>query len=168
MAAPGTAQDTEAIARSYFAAVSARDPDAMGALWDPDGVDDLVPIGVFRGPQEIRELFGQLFRALPDAETIVDRVTADERGAVVQWRMSGTFSGGPFMGVEPTGRRVDLRGADCIEVEGGRIVRNTAYYDGMDFARGVGLLPERDSGVERAMFAAFNALTKVRDRLAAR
>jgi hypothetical protein len=47
-------------------------------------------------------------------------------------------------------------------------VRNTAYYDGMTFAREIGMLPPRDSQAERAMFAAFNAVTRVRERLAAR
>ena len=40
--------------------------------------------------------------------------------------------------------------------------RNTAYYDGMEFAREVGLLPPQDSGAERAMKGAVNAVTKAR------
>ena len=51
-----------------------------------------------------------------------------------------------------------------MEVEDGKIVRNTAYYDGAAFARGLGLLPQRDSQGEKAMLAAFNAVTKVRSR----
>lgn len=165
---PGTASATAEVAESYFRAMAARDADAMAAHWHAEGVDHIVPVGVFRGPDEVRAFFGEVFAAVPDAETVVERVTADERGAVVQWRFSGTFSGAAFQGIEPTGRRTELRGADCLEIEDGKIVRDTAYYDGMAFARGVGMLPGRDSGAEKAMFAAFNAVTKARERLSAR
>jgi steroid delta-isomerase-like uncharacterized protein len=158
----------EAVARSYFEALAARDPDGMASHWSAEGVDDVVPFGVLRGPGEVRSFFADLFAALPDVETTVDRVVADERAVSVQWRMRGTFSGAPFQGIDPTGRWVELRGVDVVEVEDGKIVRNTAYYDGMTFAREIGMLPPRDSQAERALFAAFNAVTKVRERLAAR
>ena len=72
----------------------------------------------------------------------------------------------PFQGVDPTGRRIEIRGCDCVEVDDGEIVRNTAYYDGAAFARGLGLLPQVGSSGEKAMMAAFNAVTKVRSRFA--
>ena len=52
------------------------------------------------------------------------------------------------------------------DVDDGKITRNTAYYDGAAFARGLGLLPQTGSGGEKAMLAAFNAVTKVRSRFA--
>ena len=155
------------LARSYFAAVAARDASAQLAHWHPEGIVDLVPVGIRRGEAEIGAFFRELYGAIPDLETVVEAVVADERRAVVQWRMSGHFTGGPFQGLDPTGGRIALRGVDVLEVEDGRIVRNTAYYDGLDFARGAGMLPEQDSGAEKAMFTAFNGLTKARAALRA-
>ena len=154
------------VAKSHFAAVAARDLEAMASHWRADVVADVVPVGILRGIDELRTFFAQTFAAVPDAETVVERVIGDERTAAVAWRFSGTFSGGPFLGIDPTGRRIELRGADFLEVEEGAIARSTVYYDGMAFARGVGMLPDRDSGAEKAMFAAFNAVTKLRERLA--
>jgi hypothetical protein len=57
---------------------------------------------------------------------------------------------------------VELRGVDVIEIADGKNVTNTAYYDGMAFARGAGLLPPQDSGAERAMKGAVNAATRLR------
>jgi steroid delta-isomerase-like uncharacterized protein len=158
------AQISEDVASGYFEAVAARDPDAMAQFWAEDGIDELVPVGIFRGPGEVRGFFAGMFAAFPDMEFSVERMTATADVVAVQWRARGTFSGAPFQGVEPTGRRVEVRGCDCLEVEEGKIVRNTAYYDGAAFARGLGMLPQRDSGGERAMLAAFNAVTKVRSR----
>jgi steroid delta-isomerase-like uncharacterized protein len=148
--------------RSYFDALARRDIEAVAAHWSPDGVEDIVPQGVYRGPGEISAMFSDLVASTPDLETKVSRVVADERHAVVEWRMSGTFSGAPFMGLEPTGKRVELRGLDLFEVEDQKILSNTAYYDGASFARQIGMLPAQDSGAERAMKGAFNAVTRAR------
>ena len=153
-------------ARSYFAAVANRDPSAMVAHWRADGVDDIVPLGPLRGTDEIVAFFRELFQAVPDSEMTVTRVVAGETQAAVEWRMTGHFTGGPFQGVDPTGKRVDIRGLDLLEIESGEIVGNTAYYDGMSFARQIGLMPPENSSAETAMKSAFNAATKVRRAVA--
>ena len=122
----------------------------MAEHWSEDGVDDIVPLGLLRGPEEIVAFFRELFAAVPDLETTVDRVVAGETQAAVEWRMTGNFTGGPFQGIDPTGRRIDIRGLDLLEIEDGEIVGNTAYYDGMTFARQVGMLPPEGSGAENA------------------
>ena len=159
---PPKRKQVEGHARSYFEALGQRDVDAMVSHWSRDGVNDIVPLGVFRGPDEIKRFFSELFAAVPGLETTVTRVVADDKHAVVEWRLTGTFSGGSFQGIEPTGRRVDMRGLDVLEVQEEQIISNTAYYDGADFARQVGMLPPRDSGAERAITNTFNAVTRIR------
>ena len=149
-------------ARSYFDAVGRRDVEGMMEHWKEDGIVDLVPIGILRGRDEIAAFFTEMFTALPDAEMTVARVIAGQSDVAVEWRMTATFTGGPFQGIEPTGRPVELRGVDMIEVADGKNASNTAYYDGMAFARGAGLLPPQDSGAERAMRSAVNAATRLR------
>jgi len=158
----------ETHARSYFDALARRDAAGMVAHWSEDGVADIVPLGVLRGHAEIFEMFRGLFAAFPDLETTVSRVVAGEREAAVEWRMTGHFTGEQLEGVDPTGRRIDFRGVDYIEIADGKNVSVTAYYDGMDFARQIGLMPPRESSAERAMKSAFNAATKVRRALAER
>ena len=158
------------VARSYFEKLAARDVDAAMEHLDPEVVEDMLAIGILRGPDEVREFFTEMMAAMPDFEMVVERITAEGDHASVQWRGSGTFTGGPFQGVEATGSLIDLRGCDVIQVQDGKIVRNTVYQDGMQFARGVGLLPPAGSPTEKALFSAFNAATKLKqtvsDRLA--
>jgi steroid delta-isomerase-like uncharacterized protein len=156
----------EAHARSYFEALANRDTDAMAGHWRADGVADLVPLGPLRGTMEIVAFFRELFAAVPDLETTVTRVVAGESQAAVEWRMTGHFTGGAFQGVDPTGRHVDIRGLDLVQIEDGEIVGITAYYDGMTFARQIGLMPPENSSAENAMKSAFNAATKVRRAVA--
>ena len=153
-------------ATSYFEALAARDVPLMAEHWSEDGVADIVPYGILRGKPEIQSFFRGLFAAMPDLETTVERVAATAHLAAVEWRMAGHFTGAPFMDLEPTGRRVDIRGVDLLEIEDGQIVSNAAYYDGASFARQVGMLPTEGSGADRALKGAFNAVTRLRKRVA--
>jgi ketosteroid isomerase-like protein len=151
------------VVTSYFDALGRRDPAAASGYLDPEIVEEITGVGVFRGPAEVRTFFEGLFKAAPDLELIVDGTTSEDDRVVVQWRMQGTFTGGPlFNGVQPTGGRIELRGCDVLEVRDGKIVRNSAYQDGLEMARALGMMPAQDSAGERAMIAAFNAATKVR------
>ena len=155
-------------ALAYFDALGRRDLEAMSERWREDGVVDLAPIGVFRGRDEIAHLFRELFAALPDFEVRITRLVPGEREAAVEWRASGHFTGSPFQGIEATGRPVELRGLDLMEIEDGKNVSITAYYDGMEFARQIGLMPTQDSGAERALKNTFNAATRLRQAVGAR
>jgi ketosteroid isomerase-like protein len=134
----------------------------MAEHWAEEGIEEILPVGIFRGPEEVKGWFTELFTAVPDFEMTLERVLAHENNVLVQWRATGNFTGGPLMGVEPTGRRIELRGLDWLEVEGDKVVRNTAFADGAALARDMGLLPPQGSAAEKAMFGAFNALTKAR------
>jgi steroid delta-isomerase-like uncharacterized protein len=149
------------VARAVFDAVVRRDPDGIVEFGGADYVDDFVAVGEFRGREAIRAFFRETFAAFPDFAMTVERIVADDHSAVVQWHLSGTFSGGPFQGIRPTGRRVELRGVDVMEIAGGLIQRNTIYCDGASFARQIGLLPAQGSRADRSMLSAFNLLSRL-------
>src|SRR4051812_43179460 len=153
------------VVNSYFEALGRRDVAAAGEFLDPDVVEEITGVGVLRGPGEVRTFFDGLMKAAPDMQMTVDRTVAEGDTVVVQWRMKGTFSGGPlFNGVQATGGRLEMRGSDVLEVSqsSGKIGRNSAYQDGLEMARRLGMMPPQDSPAEKAMIAAFNTATKVR------
>src|SRR4051794_4828315 len=152
----------EKVARSFFEAVGARDVDRVLEFWVDDGVEDVVPVGVFRGKKEIADFVRGFLESSSDLEITINRVVTDDSRAVVEWRFRGTFDGQPFQGLEPNGKTIDLRGTDILEIEDDKVKRLTAYYDSTSFARQVGMMPPQDSGAERAMKNAFNTMTKVR------
>jgi steroid delta-isomerase-like uncharacterized protein len=150
------------VARLYFNAVAARDVDAMADCWAEGGIDRLAPLNRdLRAPDEVRSFFTQTFTAMPDWHMEVLDLVAARNQAAVRWRATGTFCGGPFEGIEPTGSRIELEGIDLLTVEDGKIQHNDAYYDSAQFARAVGLLPPADSKMEQRMSSAFNARTKL-------
>ena len=160
MEAPITPTPAE-VARAAFDAVSSKDLDGIVALGAPGYVDDIVAVGEITGHDAIRAFFRETFEAFPDFDMTVDRIVADETTAVVQWHVTGTFTGGPFQGILPTGRRIELRGVDVMEIADGLIRHNTIYYDGAGFARQIGLLPSQGSRGDRALVAIFNAKSRL-------
>jgi steroid delta-isomerase-like uncharacterized protein len=152
------------VARTIFEALSKRDLDTAMKFNTDDAVDDFVAIGEFRGRLAIRRFFDELLAAFPDFDIAVDRIVGDDSAAVVQWHAAGTFSGGKFQGIEPTGKHVQIRGVDVMEFAEGRYVHDTIYYDGASFARQIGTLPRAGSVTEKATLAAFNATTRLRQR----
>ncbi|MBB4663225.1 nuclear transport factor 2 family protein [Conexibacter arvalis] len=159
---------TEAVARRYFAAVAARDPEAMAACWQPGGIDRLHGQADLVAPDGVRAYFGELFAAFPDLAVEILSTTADAERCAVRWRMTATFAGpGRFQRFEPNGARVSFEAVDVVRVEDGLIAGNDAYLDGMDVARQLGVLPPRDSGQERGLAALVNGRTRVARMLAA-
>jgi steroid delta-isomerase-like uncharacterized protein len=152
------------VARTIFEALSKRDLDTAMKFNTDDAVDDFVAIGEFRGRPAIRRFFDELLAAFPDFDIAVDRIVGDDSAAVVQWHAAGTFSGGKFQGIEPTGKHVEIRGVDVMEFAEGRYVHNTIYYDGASFARQIGMLPRSGSVTEKATLFGFNASTRLRQR----
>ena len=160
-----TTPDFVQAATRDFEALERRNAAGMQASYADDAIVELVPIGILRGSSEVREFFEGLFAAVPDLTTTYEVVAASDNNVVIEWRMRGNFTGAPFQDIEATGKPLELRGVDLMKIEDDRIARNTAYYDGMDFARQLGMLPPLGSSAEATMKKAFNASTKLRARL---
>ena len=156
-----SSRDAREAAMASFEGAVERDPDRIVASAHPDYVDDFVAIGEFQGKEAVRAFFGELFAAMPDFEMSVERVIADEGAVAVKWRAEATFSDAPFQGIQPTGKRVSLRGVDFFEIENGLIRRNTIFYDGASFARQIGMLPPEGSLPDRTMLRLFNLKTRL-------
>ena len=167
MAATKTkAPSTRAVARSYFEALAARDHEATAALRSPEWIGDVIALGVvLRGRDEGRALFEELYGAFPDLEITIEDVMADGKRAAVRWRMVGTHTGTPLQGVEATGKRVETRAVDLLDIEDGLVTRTTAYFDGMGQARALGMMPPAGSAAEGAIKQAFNLSTRARAAL---
>jgi steroid delta-isomerase-like uncharacterized protein len=164
--------DVEASVRALFGRFN--DPEAFFA--DPEGtwIDRphyrVLAQDLEMGTrEEVVAWFRGLFDAVPDLHMEVEDVAvAGEPGrerVTVRWHLTGIFSGAPYVGIEPTGRPIDLRGMDLIDVEDGRIAGNNIYYDQLTFARQVGMLPPEGSLGDRLVTGTFNLVTKGRAKI---
>jgi steroid delta-isomerase-like uncharacterized protein len=117
------------VAAQYFDAWNRRDPEAIAAIFVPDGTytDPAVPEGL--GPAATGEYARGLFTGFPDLDFEI--VSAAECGSgtiAAQWMMTGT-NDGSFLGLPPSGRAVRLPGADFIAIEDDRVRSVVGYFD---------------------------------------
>jgi steroid delta-isomerase-like uncharacterized protein len=162
--APSDPREAVAQVRSLFSALfDDRDFETVRQYWTPTSVDYFLAAGVTAtGPDELEAFFRGMFAAIPDFRLEIENIVASGRQVVVQWHATGTFTGEPFLGIVATGRPVEIRGCDVIRIDDdGKLDTNTVYYDGLEFARQVGLLPQKDSAGDRALMGVFNARTRL-------
>lgn len=167
-AAASTRTPSEVAREVFHAIFSERDLSDPSRYWTDESVDHFLALGKsVRGKDALAGFFRELFAAFPDWTLEIEQTVDDgDRRVVVQWTASATFDGAPWQGVEPTGSKVTVRGVDVISLDrDGRVAQNTVYYDGLAFARQIGMLPREGSSADRAVLAAFNATTKAKTRL---
>ena len=101
---------SEDVARRYFEALAAGDWDSVGSLWADGASVRIVGKRKLRVPDELRAFIAAARESFPDAEFTLERVSEDGELAAARWRLTGTFDGAPFEGLEPTGAKVDVAG----------------------------------------------------------
>ncbi|KYH25333.1 snoaL-like polyketide cyclase [Halalkalicoccus paucihalophilus] len=81
-----------------------------------------------RGPEGFKETVEMWRTAFPDVEMTIDAIVAE--GDLVAFRATETGTHeGTFMGIEPTGKRVELTGNVMHRLEDGKLVETWASFD---------------------------------------
>jgi predicted ester cyclase len=153
----------EVVSELFDDRLNRRDVDALTPILSPDIVD-VFPHATLHGPDEVRAFFAETYAALPDFHIVAEHMAAEDETVLIKWRIDGTFDGGAWLGIEPTGTRVTVHGMDCMTVRDGVVVHNIVIFDRTSFAQQIGMLPRTGSNGDRALTKAFNAWTRVRRR----
>ena len=128
----------------YVELYNVGDLDACMELYADDAVQ-LMHDGVFEGRTEIYERLARDLTAFPDARYTVASFVEQGDAFADEWTFTGTNTG-PFRlpdgtEVPATGRPVELKGMELVEVRDGKIVVDNPYYDFMAALLQLGLVP---------------------------
>jgi steroid delta-isomerase-like uncharacterized protein len=129
----------------YVELYNAGDLDACMELYADEAVQRMHD-GVFEGIEAIRERLARDLVAFPDAKYVVDSFVEDDETFADEWTFTGTNTG-PFRlpdgtEVPATGRPVEIKGMELVEVRDAKIVVDNLYYDFMAAVAALGLIPE--------------------------
>jgi steroid delta-isomerase-like uncharacterized protein len=127
------------VARQYFDAWNRHDAAGINSLFNEDGFySDPTTGGPLRG-EAIGGYASGLWSSFPDlAFEIVSADQTDDEHVAAQWVMRGT-NHGSMLGLPPTGKPVELPGADFVTVRDGRIDAVVGYFDSGLLPRQLGL-----------------------------
>lgn len=144
------------------------DLDAVMDLYAEDAVQQM-PDGTFEGRSAIRERLARDLDACPDATYTVGSFVEQGDAFADEWTFVGTQTG-PFAlpdgsRLPPTGKHVEIKGMELVQVRSGRIVVDNLYYDTTAVLAQLGVpapQPRDTNGTTTAMFEVAARL-KVRD-----
>ena len=134
--------DPEALVRELGRVWNSQDRERVPELFAEDAVFRDMAFGIQkRGLAEIREMFRETWRGIPDLHTEITRVLPHGEWVASEWTLSGTHTG-DFPELPATGRRFSVQGVSITHVEGGKIVSQRDYYDRAGFLEQLGVLAE--------------------------
>ena len=142
----------------WYEAWNAHDVDAISALLADDVryEDPAAPADVLQGRGPIEAYVRSAFNGIPDLHLEKLEEWVSEGGQVIAsyFRFTGTFTGVAdtpgLPPLAPTNGRLDLLGMDRSEIrDGTRLARHQIFWDTTELGRQIGLVPPRNSGMER-------------------
>ena len=89
---------------------------------------------------EEKEIAGAFRKGFPDLRCTVEDVVAEGDRAACRWKMAGTHEG-PFLGIRPTGNRVEFGGITLMRFHGERLAEEWTQYDCLRFLSQLGVVP---------------------------
>jgi predicted ester cyclase len=81
-----------------------------------------------RGREVVEEGFRYWFQAFPDVIVTVENIFLDPPQLAVEWRFKATHKG-EYMGVSPSGKRVEVLAVAHFRIEGGYVTRDFSVFD---------------------------------------
>jgi steroid delta-isomerase-like uncharacterized protein len=129
----------------YVELYNAGDLDACMELY-ADDASQRMHDGVFEGIDAIAERLARDLTAFPDAKYVVNSFFAEGDAFGDEWTFTGTNTGPLRLPdgseVPATGKPVEIKGMEYVEVRDGKIVVDNLYYDFLAAVAQLGLVPE--------------------------
>jgi predicted ester cyclase len=82
-------------------------------------------------------------RGFPDVISTIEDLIAEGDKVVARWRSRATHQG-DYMGIAPTGNRVEFTGISFYRIEGGKIVQSWNSEDQLGLMRQIGAVAESE------------------------
>jgi steroid delta-isomerase-like uncharacterized protein len=107
----------------------------------PDYVNHSAPLpDLPAGPEGLKQTVAAVRRAFPDVHYTIEDMVIGRNKAALRVTMRGTH-GGEFLGVAPTGRRIEVQEIQIEHLRGGQIIAHWHQIDDLGLQRQLGVLP---------------------------
>lgn len=116
---------------------SGGDVDVLDELLAPDFVDHDPAPDQGPGIEGLKDFFRTFRTAFPDLEASVDEMTATDDHVAIRYTIRGTHEG-DFMGIAPTGRRIEAAAMQLARFEGGKVKERWGLTDQLGILRQLG------------------------------
>lgn len=137
--------DARTLAEEHYAAINAVDMDRAMAVHADDAECSAPGLPSTRGADKFRAFAQPFLTAFPNPKMYTDNLIEAGDTVMIEGRFTGENTG-PLMtpaGELPaTGKHLELRFADVMRAENGKIVAHHVYFDQAEFMQQLGLMPD--------------------------
>lgn len=134
----------------YVERYNAGDLDGVMDLYAEDAVQ-IMPDGTYEGWTAVRDRLAQELDGFAELNHTVRSFVEQGDTFADEWTFTGTHTG-PFLlpdgsQLPPTGKQVEIRGMELVQVRDGKIVVDNLYYDSMAVLVQLGLVPVPEGAI---------------------
>ncbi len=138
-----------AVVRATLAALDAKKEAAfLASLADDAVIEEMVEPRTFRGTAEAKAWFAMWTAAIPDATTEITRILGTGGVVLLEATVRGTLKG-PLGYLSATDKKFAVHRAAIVELEGGKIMRLSAFMNSKEIAQATGQWPLPAEPVEK-------------------
>jgi steroid delta-isomerase-like uncharacterized protein len=95
----------------------------------------------YRGPEKMKEHISGWLMSFPDLRFNVEQMIAEADRVVTQLVMEGTHQG-TWMGISPTGKRLQIRMITIHRIANGKIAEDWVLVESLGFFQQLGAVPD--------------------------
>jgi predicted ester cyclase len=95
---------------------------------------------VSRGPESIKKHVGEWLSGFPDLQFTIEQILSDGDRVATQMVMDGTHTG-EWIGILPTGKRVNIRMTAIHRIHNGKIIEDWVLVESLGVFQQFGVLP---------------------------
>ena len=135
--------DPAATMRRAYELLNAGDLGEFSTLIADDFVEHEVAPGLAEGKEGVLQFFTMYRAAFPDLRFEPQQTFVNGDTAAVYVRVTGTHSGGEFMGIPATGKSIEVTGVDIVRFGDDGVGReHWGVFDAMGMMQQLGVVPE--------------------------
>jgi len=132
--------DTEIFVQSLWSAWNSHNWEKTATFYADTCIMADLPSRNCHGKQELKTYYNDLLAGYPDLNFKMKSCFSCDNQIATEWLMSGTHTGNSPR-FKATGKRFSVQGVSIIEVQDGKITRETDYWDMCSLLKQLGLLP---------------------------
>jgi len=133
-------KENKALVRRAYALSTLKDMEAFFEFLAPDYVEHF-PTGDLTLKQ-LKKGIPEFFNAFPDIHLTIEDMVAEGDKVAVLMTQRGTHKG-EYMGIPPTGNRIEMRNTCIVRIANGKLVEWWGTLDGLSMMRQLGVVPKK-------------------------
>ncbi len=133
-------EENKQLLRRYQEIYNSNDLDRLTEVVSEKLLTPRILPGLPPGLEGARAAHQIMLAGFPDYQTLIEDLIAEGGKVAARIRMTGTHRG-DFMGISPTGRKVEFTGIYIARIENGKIVEHWGEEDSVSLLRQLGALP---------------------------